>query len=106
MEVQQKKGLVEIVVLAALNRMDSYGYQLIRELEDVVVLTESTLYPILKRLTESGLVSCYQQEYCGRLRKYYHITEQGKMRLQQQCKDLDELMKLYRFIKECTNGSN
>ena len=74
MDVQLKRGLLDICVLAAIRSEDSYGYQIVRDLSAFVPVTESTLYPILRRLEGAGALTVYSVEHSGRLRKFYHMT--------------------------------
>ena len=97
---QVKKGLLDICVLAALNRGDSYGWQIIKDVGSVVEVSEGTLYPILKRLEGGGLVETYEVAYNGRLRKYFKITSDGKTRLKMFELQQQSLMRIYEFIKE------
>jgi PadR family transcriptional regulator PadR len=69
--------LLDICVLRALRDKDSYGYQIIKDVLPYISITESTLYPILKRLEAASYVEVYSVEYNSRLRKYYRITEGG-----------------------------
>ena len=78
MDVQLKRGLLEILVLAAIKNDDSYGYKIIKDIKPYLSISESTLYPILKRLEEGGCLTVRSEEYNGRLRKYYSITETEK----------------------------
>jgi len=71
-------GLLEACVLAVAHRGDTYGYQLTQALRDVVGLSESTLYPVLRRLMQNGYLESYDMPVDGRNRRYYRITEQGK----------------------------
>lgn len=98
MDVQLKKGLLEICVLAVLKRKDSYGYQLIKDISSCVAISESTLYPILKRLEANGCLTTYSLEHGGRLRKYYKITESGVNRIQEFLDGWDDIMRIYYFI--------
>jgi PadR family transcriptional regulator PadR len=68
-------------VLATLAHGDSYGYQIIKDMPQALEMTESTLYPILRRLKAQGSLSEYAQEHGGRMRKYYTITPLGTARL-------------------------
>ena len=77
MDVQMKRGLLDVCVLAAIQSEDSYGYQIIKDIRPYVDVSESTLYPILRRLEEGRLLTVRSVEHNGRLRKYYHITEAG-----------------------------
>ena len=99
MDIQLKKGLLEICVLAVLKQGDSYGYQLIKDVSQCIEISESTLYPILKRLEAANCLTTYSREHNGRLRKYYRITEAGKERMEAFIRDWDEVMRVYRFIE-------
>lgn len=103
MDIQLKRGSLDICVLAALLEEDSYGYKIIQDLKDVLDISESTLYPILKRLENSKYVSSYSVEHNGRLRKFFHITDEGKTKIKEYLSDFDELMKIYRFIESQTD---
>lgn len=70
-------ALLEGCVLAALSRGDAYGYVLTQRVRQAVELSESTLYPVLRRLEREGSLSSYDQNYQGRNRRYYRITPQG-----------------------------
>lgn len=105
MDAQLKKGLLEVCVLAVLKKESSYGYKIIGDLSPYVEISESTLYPILKRLESKGCVTTFTQEYNGRLRKYYCITEEGKRRISDFMEEWAELTRVYDFIvKEETQG--
>ena len=82
MDIQLKRGLLDVCVLAAIKQEDSYGYKIIKDMKPYVELSESTLYPILRRLEAAQLLSVHSAEHNGRLRKYYHITEQGQSRVE------------------------
>ena len=77
MNEQMKKGILDAYVLAIIKRNDSYGYKIVQNLEAFVEMSESTLYPILRRLEKQGCLSTYNLERNGRIRKYYHVTEYG-----------------------------
>lgn len=100
MDAQRKKGILEVCVLAVLKRGPSYGYMIIRELEQCVEISESTLYPILKRLEQSGSLKTYRQEYNGRMRKYYQLTEDGQRKIDLFLDEWEELQNMYRFVEE------
>lgn len=100
MDIQLKRGLLEMCVLAAVRRSDSYGYQIVRELDGCVEISESTLYPILRRLEAAKYLSVYSLEHNGRLRKYYRITDQGRRRLQEFEGDWQEMKRIHDFIAE------
>ena len=76
----------------------SYGYQIIKDMKPYMQISESTLYPILRRLEESTLLTVYSVEHNGRLRKYYHITDQGKTRLDEFANEWKEIMSVYTYI--------
>ena len=75
MDIQLKRGLLDVCVLAAIRNKDSYGYQIIKDMKPYLELSESTLYTILKRLEAASLLTVRSVEPEGRLRKYYHITQ-------------------------------
>lgn len=100
MDVQMKKGLLDVCVLALLKRGDSYGYQLIADLSEVVEVSESTLYPILKRLEGAGQLYTYSREHSGRLRRYYSITERGRRRLLEFDEEWKAMERINAFIRE------
>lgn len=98
MDAQMKRGLLDICVLAAIKGEDSYGYRIVKDLKPHVELSESTLYPILRRLETGKLLTVRNAEHNGRLRKYYHITEQGLRRLEEFQQEWAEIMSMYSFI--------
>ena len=100
MDIQRKKGLLDICVLAVLRNAPSYGYMIVGEVSNYIEISESTLYPILKRLEQSGSLITYKQEYNGRTRKYYQITDLGKEKIQQFLDEWDEMKKIYQFVEE------
>ena len=81
MDAQLKRGLLDACVLAVLSRGESYGYKITQDTLGVMELSESTLYPILRRLEQQGCLFTRSQEHGGRLRKYYRLTEPGLDRL-------------------------
>ncbi len=100
MDIQLKRGYLEVCVLASMIREETYGYKLIRELSRVVDISESTLYPILRRLEASGCVKVRSEEHNSRLRKYYSITPLGRARIDEFMSDWDGILKIYNYIKE------
>ena len=98
MDVQIKKGLLDACVLAALEHGESYGYKIIDDTRSVIEISESTLYPILKRLELAGFLTARTGEYNGRLRKYYRITPPGVNRLREFREMLKGMDKIYTFI--------
>ena len=98
MDAQLKKGLLEVCVLVSLKKEESYGNTIISDISPYIEVSESTLYPILKRLEATGCLTTRSKEHNGRLRKYYMITEAGKRRIRESIYDLDELKRVYDFI--------
>ena len=98
MDIQLKRGLLDACVLAAIKNEDSYGYKIIKDMKPYLDLSESTLYTILKRLEASDMLTVRSVEHEGRLRKYYHITQQGQQRIEEFKKDWKEILSIYRFI--------
>ncbi len=100
MEAQLKRGVIDIGVLSVLCRGDSYGYQIIKDMSGHIAITESTLYPILKRLEAAGYVTQYSVEHSGRLRRFYSITDAGKAKIREFIEGWQDMMRAYRFIEE------
>ncbi|MBQ9783638.1 MAG: PadR family transcriptional regulator [Clostridia bacterium] len=98
MDVQMRKGLLEICVLAAIQDGDSYGYQIIKDMKPYVEISESTLYPILRRMEAADLLTVRSAEHNGRLRKYYHITPLGLRRIEAFKEEWQEMLSIYRFV--------
>lgn len=98
MDIQLKRGLLDVCVLAAIKNEDSYGYQIIKDMKPYIELSESTLYTILKRLELANMLSVRTAEHGGRLRKYYHITEQGLKRIEDFKEEWQEIMSIYQFV--------
>ena len=98
MDIQLKRGLLEVCVLAAIRNEDSYGYKIIKDMSPYLEMSESTLYTILKRLEGAALLTVRSAEHGGRLRKYYHITPQGRDRIEEFRDDWKEIEAIYRFI--------
>lgn len=99
MDIQLKKGLLEFCVLAVLNKSDSYGYQIIKDISTCIEISESTLYPILKRLETGSFLKTYSVEHNSRLRKYYQITNEGKEHIDEFLNEWQKVMDIYNFIK-------
>lgn len=102
MDAQLKKGVLEICVLTALRREESYGYKIISDVSPYIDISESTLYPILKRLEATNCVTTRSVEHNGRLRKYFMITGAGKKRIIEFIGEINELARVYDFI--CREG--
>lgn len=98
MDVQLKRGLLDVLVLAAIKNADSYGYQIIKDLRPYAELSESTLYTILKRLESGESLTVRTAEHGGRLRKYYHITEKGLSRIEDFKAEWQEIISIYNYV--------
>ncbi len=98
MDTQLKRGLLDVCVLAAIRSEDSYGYKIIKDMKPYIAMSESTLYTILKRLEMADMLTVRTAEHGGRLRKYYHITEQGRKRIEEFKEEWKEIMSIYRFV--------
>lgn len=98
MDVQLKRGLLDVCVLAAIKGEDSYGYKIIKDMKPYITLSESTLYTVLKRLETAEMLTVRTAEHDGRLRKYYHITEKGIKRIEAFKQEWKEVMSIYRFV--------
>ena len=98
MDIQLKRGLLDVCVLTAIRDQESYGYKIIKDLKPYVELSESTLYTILKRLEAAKMLTVRTAEHDGRLRKYYCITRHGAMRLEEFKQEWKEVMMIYRFV--------
>lgn len=98
MDIQLKRGLLDVCVLAAIRGGDSYGYKIIKDMKPYLELSESTLYTILKRLEVAKMLTVHTAEHGGRLRKYYHITEAGLRRIEEFRREWEEIVAIYRFV--------
>lgn len=105
MDGQLKRGLLEVCVLAAIKTGDSYGYQIIKDMKPYLALSESTLYTVLKRLEAAELLTVRTAEHNGRLRKYYHITEAGRQRLEEFTVEWKEILAVYQFVTREDQGN-
>lgn len=98
MDIQLKRGLLDVCVLAAIKGEDSYGYKIIKDMKPYIEISESTLYTILKRLETAEMLTVQTAEHNGRLRKYYHITQAGLDRIEEFKREWNEVMSIYRFV--------
>ena len=98
MDAQLKKGLLEVCVLASLREQESYGYKIISDIAPYIEISESTLYPILRRLETSGAVTTRTEAYNGRLRKYFRITDVGMAKIKEFEDTMYEFNKISKFI--------
>lgn len=76
-----ESSLLDACALAILSRGDTYGYEITQQMKNAIVVSESTLYPVLRRLQKEGLCRTYDQPHQGRNRRYYRITEKGQEQL-------------------------
>ena len=98
MDIQMKRGLLDVAVLAAIKNEDSYGYKIIKDLKPYMEISESTLYPILRRLEAGELLTVRDTIHNGRVRKYYHITEKGLKKINAFKNEWQEVMLIYNFV--------
>ncbi len=98
MDIQLKRGLLDVCVLAAIKNEDSYGYKIIKDMKPYIEMSESTLYTILKRLEQAEMLTVRTSEHGGRLRKYYHITKAGINRIKDFRDEWHEIMSIYQFV--------
>ena len=98
MDIQLKRGLLDVCVLAAIKDEDSYGYKIIKDMKPYLKLSESTLYTILKRLEAAKMLTVRTVEHGGRLRKYYRITRAGMKRIEDFKEEWQEILSIYRFV--------
>ena len=98
MDIQLKRGLLDVCVLAAIKNEDSYGYKIIKDMKPYIEMSESTLYTILKRLEQAEMLTVHTAEHGGRLRKYYHITPAGLERIKDFKNEWNEIISIYQFV--------
>ncbi len=98
MDIQLKRGLLDVCVLAAIKNEDSYGYKIIKDMKPYIELSESTLYTILKRLENAEMLTVWTAEHGGRLRKYYRITDIGRKRIEEFKTEWKEIVSIYNFV--------
>lgn len=99
LDPQMRRGLLEICILSVLCRGDSYGYKMVKDLSGCIEISESTLYPILRRLEGAGSLTVYSVEHNGRLRKFYRITPSGRRQIRDFLDSWPEFLAVYDFIK-------
>ena len=104
MDIQMKRGLLDVCVLAAIKNEESYGYKIIKDMNPYMELSESTLYTILKRLEAAHMLTVRTAEHGGRLRKYYSITQEGIRRIEEFKEDWKEILSIYRFVTKEDRG--
>ena len=98
MDIQLKRGLLDVCVLTAIKNEDSYGYKIIKDMKPYIALSESTLYTILKRLESADMLTVRTAQHEGRLRKYYHITDAGLQRIAEFKAAWQEILSIYQFV--------
>ena len=103
MDIQLKRGLLDVCVLAAIKNEDSYGYKIIKDMKPYIELSESTLYTNLKRLETANMLTVHTTEHNGRLRKYYHITNEGRKRIEDFKIEWAEILSIYQFVTKEDN---
>ena len=74
-------------------------YMIMKSIGSSIGISESTLYPILKRLEQNGSLKTYRKEYNGRMRKYYQLTSSGQKRIDDFLEEWKELERMYEFVK-------
>ncbi|MBQ7715451.1 MAG: PadR family transcriptional regulator [Clostridia bacterium] len=104
MDIQLKRGLLDVCVLAAIKDEESYGYKIIKDMKPYIEMSESTLYTILKRLETANMLTVRSAEHDGRLRKYYRITDSGLRRIVEFREDWREILSIYRFVTKEENN--
>lgn len=105
MDIQLKRGLLDVCVLAAIKDEDSYGYKIIKDMKPYIELSESTLYTILKRLEGAHMLTVRTAEHDGRLRKYYRITDEGLKRIEDFKEEWKEILSIYQFVIKEDDGN-
>ncbi|MBQ8658609.1 MAG: PadR family transcriptional regulator [Clostridia bacterium] len=103
MDIQLKKGLLDVCVLSAIRKEESYGYKIISDLKPYIEISESTLYPILRRLESAGAVTVRSAEHNGRLRRYFRITKIGLEKIQEFVETMTQFQKISDFILQGGN---
>jgi len=94
LNIQFKKGILELLVLSLLLEKDRYGYELVNEISKNIMISEGTIYPLLRRLSSEGYFETYLKESTeGPPRKYYKITETGVEAHQQLSKEWENFLK-------------
>lgn len=105
MNVQFKKGVLELCVLVLLDKQDRYGYELVQKISDQIDISEGSVYPLLRRLTKEGYFTTYLKESTeGPSRKYYSLTGEGRAYLHELLQEWKEFTKgVNQLIKEGVN---
>jgi PadR family transcriptional regulator PadR len=106
MDIQLKRGHLDVCVLAAIKGEASYGYKIIKDMKPYIEMSESTLYTILKRLESANMLTVSTAEHGGRLRKYYHITDLGLNRITDFKTEWKEILDIYKFVAKGDDGND
>ena len=104
MDIQMKRGILDVCVLAAIQDNESYGYQIIKDIKPYMDISESTLYPILRRLESAHFLTVRTAEHNGRLRKYYQITDMGRARIEEFKEEWKEMISIFQFVTREGDG--
>lgn len=106
MNVQFKKGVLELCVLVLLDKQDRYGYELVQKISEQIDISEGSVYPLLRRLTKEGYFTTYLKESTeGPPRKYYKLTDNGRSYLHDLLQEWKEFTNgVNQLIKEGVNG--
>ena len=104
MDIQLKRGILDVCVLTAIKDEPSYGYKIIKDIKPYLEMSESTLYTILKRLENGKMLTVNTIEHDGRLRKYYTITSVGLARIAEFKEEWKEVMAIYQFVMKGVNN--
>lgn len=102
MNVQFKKGILELCVLVLLDKLDQYGYELVQKISEQIAISEGTVYPLLRRLSKEGYLTSYLKESSeGPPRKYYKLTDDGRSFLYELLEDWKQFSNgVNKIIKE------
>lgn len=104
MNSQMKRGTLELCALSVVSRGDCYGYELVNRISKCMEITDGTIYPLMKRLKESGMIDSYIVESTeGPPRKYYKITDNGRLELN---KLSDEWFEFAESINQLLKGED
>ena len=103
MTFQLGSALLDAFVLATLHKEDTYGYRLTQEVKVVMSVSESTLYPVLRRLMREGYLETYDQQHMGRNRRYYRLTDAGRKKYKEY---VEEWKTFSMKINEILKGGN
>lgn len=107
MNSQLKRGTLELCALSVVNRGDCYGYELVARVSDCIEVTEGTIYPLMKRLKDGGMIESYIVESSeGPPRKYYRITEKGKEELERLSKEWFEFTESVNALLKGDNNND